>query len=58
MAVGFMAKLVDTFILFKLVAPISDPTLLQDIARARNLSQSVDQTGNRFPAAAWQASPY
>ncbi|MCI0741755.1 MAG: AIPR family protein [Gemmataceae bacterium] len=28
----------------ELVAPISDPTLLQDIARARNLSQSVDQT--------------
>src|SRR5262249_4826119 len=28
----------------ELVAPISDTTLLQDIARARNLSQSVDQT--------------
>jgi AIPR protein len=28
----------------ELVAPISDPELLHDIARARNLSQSVDQT--------------
>ncbi len=28
----------------ELVAPISDPDLLHDIARARNLSQSVDQT--------------
>jgi hypothetical protein len=28
----------------ELVAPVSDPDLLHDIARARNLSQSVDQT--------------
>ncbi|MGH6794873.1 MAG: AIPR family protein [Methylocella sp.] len=28
----------------ELVAPVSDPELLHDIARARNLSQSVDQT--------------
>ena len=28
----------------ELVAPVSDPSLLHDIARARNLSQSVDQT--------------
>jgi AIPR protein len=33
-----------TMVQLELVAPISDPELLHDIARARNLSQSVDQT--------------
>ena len=34
----------STMVQLELVAPVSDPDLLHDIARARNLSQSVDQT--------------
>lgn len=38
----------------ELVAPVSDPELLHDIARARNLSQGVDQTALQNLAGKYQ----